>query len=243
MCPTTRFHEDEGRRLAGDQCQQLAPRHSRVRFDRALRGHNADLKHVFSEVNTNNRRSIYSSLCASTLAEKLSISSVLRRQSRENRRVSLPCTRIHIYQRQPTTNCYKLSDTSSAITISPGLQHYLYTRLSALVSAFSGIVDVRKPQVWLAKKPKQVQMFLCQIEHHGPLACLTEQVNAHKILQHPTSRRIGNPFPFLVGKGGCLVFEGLADAIVSGGVYEQTHRHHHQQGHDTFGLCEVERRG
>jgi hypothetical protein len=48
---------------------------------------------------------------SSTLAAKLSISSVLRRQSRENRRVSLPCTRTHIYQLQPTTHCCKLSET------------------------------------------------------------------------------------------------------------------------------------
>ena len=38
-------------------------------------------------------------------------------------------------------------------------------------------------------------------------------------------------------------FEGLADAIFQGGVYEQTHRHHHQQRPDTFGLFAVERGG
>src|SRR5262252_5825090 len=52
MRPTTRFHEDEGGRLAGDQGQQLPPRHGGVRFERAGGRHHTDLKHVFSEVDT-----------------------------------------------------------------------------------------------------------------------------------------------------------------------------------------------
>jgi hypothetical protein len=50
MRPTARFHADEGGRLASDQGEQLAPRHGRVRFDRALGRHHTDLKHVFRKV-------------------------------------------------------------------------------------------------------------------------------------------------------------------------------------------------
>ena len=55
MCPTARFHEDEGGRLAGNQRQQLPPRHGSVRFERACGRHHTDLKHVFGEVNANDR--------------------------------------------------------------------------------------------------------------------------------------------------------------------------------------------
>src|SRR6185436_4349971 len=53
---------------------------------------------------------------SSTLAAKLSISSVLRRQSSESRRVAWPCTRTHRYQLQATTNGYTLSEPDCLCT-------------------------------------------------------------------------------------------------------------------------------
>jgi hypothetical protein len=40
-----------------------------------------------------------------------------------------------------------------------------------------------------------------------------------------------------------MLFQGLADAIRQGGIHQQTHRHHHQQGHDPLRFFEIERRG
>src|SRR5215471_21169694 len=55
MRSTTRFHKDESRGLAGHEGQQLPPRHGGVCFERALRRHYTDLKHVFGEVDANDR--------------------------------------------------------------------------------------------------------------------------------------------------------------------------------------------
>ena len=52
---------------------------------------------------------------------------------------------------------------------------------------------VIKPHVRLAKEAKQVPMFLGEIEYNRPLAWLTQQVNANKIMQHPPCRRVSNP--------------------------------------------------
>jgi len=68
-------------------------------------------------------------------------------------------------------------------------------------------------------------------------------MNANKTMQSPPSRWLGNRFSLLGGEGRLMVFEGLADALLQGGVHEHTHRHHHQQRHDTFGLFAVQCRG
>ena len=64
-------------------------------------------------------------------------------------------------------------------------------------------------------------MFGCEIEDHRPLACLTSQVNPHKIMQHPARRRMVNPFTPWVGKRRRMVFERLADAVFQGGIHQQ----------------------
>jgi len=48
---------------------------------------------------------------------------------------------------------------------------------------------------------------------------------------------------FLVWKRGVLLFECPTDAILYSRIDEQTDGHHHQQGHDAFGLFEIERGG
>jgi hypothetical protein len=52
-----------------------------------------------------------------------------------------------------------------------------------------------------------VLMFRCEIEDNRPLACLTQQVNPHKIMNHPARPRMLNPFPLWVGKRRIMVFE------------------------------------
>ena len=47
----------------------------------------------------------------------------------------------------------------------------------------------------------------------------------------------------LVRQGGLVLLERVADAILSGRIDEQTDRHDHQQGHDTFGWFQLQRRG
>ena len=84
-------------------------------------------------------------------------------------------------------------------------------------------------------------MFLGEIEDHRPLAWLTQQVDPHKIMKHPPSRRMSNPLPLLVGKRCLMIVERLADTVVQGRLDPPRHGHHHQQRHEAFGLFERER--
>jgi hypothetical protein len=68
-------------------------------------------------------------------------------------------------------------------------------------------------------------------------------VNPHKIMKDPTSRRIVNPFALLVGKCCLLGFEHLADAVFQAGIDQPTHHHHHQQRHDALGCFQIPRGG
>ena len=40
-----------------------------------------------------------------------------------------------------------------------------------------------------------------------------------------------------------MLLQDHADAVFEGCIDEQTHCHHHQQGHDAFGFFEIERGG
>jgi hypothetical protein len=86
-----------------------------------------------------------------------------------------------------------------------------------------------------------VLMCLGELEDHWPLACLTQQVDPHKIMKHPPRRRMLNPFTLLVGKRCLMIVERLADTVFQGRVDQQSHRHDHQQRHDPLGLFEIER--
>ena len=83
-------------------------------------------------------------------------------------------------------------------------------------------------------------MFGCEIEDNRPLACLTSQVNPHNIMKHPAHRRMLNPFTPWVGKRRRMVFERLADTVFQGGIHQQTHGHHHQQGDDAVRLFQLQ---
>ena len=84
-------------------------------------------------------------------------------------------------------------------------------------------------------------MFLGEIEDNRPLTCLTQQVDPNKIMKHPPSRRMLNPFSLLVRKRCRMIVERLADTVIQGRIDQQTHRHHHQQRHDALGLFEIAR--
>ena len=71
-------------------------------------------------------------------------------------------------------------------------------------------------------------MFRGEIEPHRPLACLTPQVNPHKVMKDPPSRRMLNPCPLLVRKRRFMVFERFPDTVFQGGIDQQAHRHHHR---------------
>src|SRR5712664_1848965 len=62
-------------------------------------------------------------------------------------------------------------------------------------------------------------------------------------MEHPACRGVLPPLAFLVWKRGVLLFECPTDAILYSRIDEQTDGHHHQQGHDAFGLFEIERGG
>ena len=85
-------------------------------------------------------------------------------------------------------------------------------------------------------------MFGGAIEDHRPLAGLTEQVNPHKIMQYPAHRRMLNSFTPLVGTRCRMVVERLTNAVFHGGIHQQTHGHHHQQGHDALRLFQIQSR-
>jgi len=73
-----------------------------------------------------------------------------------------------------------------------------------------------------------VLMCLGELEHHRPLACLTQHVNPHKVMNDPPSRRMLNPVPLLVRKRRFLVCERFPDTVFQGCIDQQAHRHHHQ---------------
>jgi hypothetical protein len=88
-----------------------------------------------------------------------------------------------------------------------------------------------------------VQVLVGQIEHAEPLPRDVEHMNPHKVVEDPSGGGVLDALAFLVWKRRRVLLERAADAVLSGRIDEQTHRHHHQQGHDAFGFFEIERRG
>lgn len=105
------------------------------------------------------------------------------------------------------------------------------------------IFDSIKPHVRVAKQSKQVLMLLCEIEHQGSLPRDQEHVNPHKILEDPPCRWVLHRLPLVVGKGGGVVPQRFANAILQRRIQQQAHGHHHQQCHDPLRLFERERGG
>ena len=86
-------------------------------------------------------------------------------------------------------------------------------------------------------------MVVIEIQDERPLSRAAQEVNTDEVLEHPLGGGVLDRLPLLSGEGRLMVFERLADAVFSGRIDEQTDRHHHQQGHDAFGLLEIERGG
>ena len=88
-----------------------------------------------------------------------------------------------------------------------------------------------------------MQVLVGQIEHEEPLPRDVEHMNPHKVVEDPPCGGGLGGFAFLVRKGGLVLLECVADAILEGRIDEQTDGHHHQEGHDTCGFFEIQRRG
>ena len=86
-------------------------------------------------------------------------------------------------------------------------------------------------------------MLIGEIQHDGPLSWSDEEMNAHKIMQHPPGRWILHTFPLLIGKGRVMLLKRLTNAVLEGRIHQQTHGHDPQEGHDPLRFFEVERGG
>jgi hypothetical protein len=82
-----------------------------------------------------------------------------------------------------------------------------------------------------------------QIQNDESLSRNVEHMNPHEVVEHPACRRGLDALAFLVREGGLMLLQDRADTVLEGRIDEQTHRHHHQQGHDALGFFEVERGG
>ena len=78
--------------------------------------------------------------------------------------------------------------------------------------------------------------FVGQMEHEAPLPRNGEHMHPHKVVEDPPRGGGLDALAFLVWKRRPVLLERAADAVLSGRIDEPTNRHHHQQGHDTFGF-------
>jgi hypothetical protein len=86
-------------------------------------------------------------------------------------------------------------------------------------------------------------MRFVEVQSQGPLSRPHQQMNPDKVLEDPPRRGRLDRLSFLIRKRRLMVPQGLADAILQGGIDQQTHRHYHQQRHEPRGFFEIERRG
>jgi hypothetical protein len=87
-------------------------------------------------------------------------------------------------------------------------------------------------------------MHLGEIQHDGvPLPRDAEHMNPDKVMEHPARCGVLHRLALLMRKRGVLLLEGGANTILSSGIYQQAHRHDHQQRHDAFRFFEIERGG
>ena len=100
-----------------------------------------------------------------------------------------------------------------------------------------------KPFIRYPQEFEQLLMLFGQIQYQRSLPGDEEHVNPHKIVKDPPRCRILYGGALLVRKGGSVVLEGIANAILQRRIDEQADRHHHQERHDPRGLFEIQRRG
>src|SRR5215510_12810887 len=97
-----------------------------------------------------------------------------------------------------------------------------------------------KPRIAFAEEFEEMLVLVGQIEDHEPLSWDIEHMNPNKVVKHPLCSGVRNASPFLVWEGRSMLLQGRADAIFERCIDEQTHRHHHQEGHNAFRLFEIE---
>jgi len=97
-----------------------------------------------------------------------------------------------------------------------------------------------KPGIPLAQELEQVLVLVGQIQNHESLSWDVEHMNPHEVVEHPACGRVLDALTFLVRKGGFLLLEGGANAILQSGIHQQADGHHHQQCHEAFRLFEIE---
>ena len=100
-----------------------------------------------------------------------------------------------------------------------------------------------KPCIPLAQELEEVLVLVGQMQNYESLSRNVEHMNPHEVVEHPACCRVLDALAFLVRKGGRLLLQDRADTVFEGRIDEQTHRHHHQQGHDALGFFEGERGG
>jgi hypothetical protein len=86
-------------------------------------------------------------------------------------------------------------------------------------------------------------MRLCEIEHQGPFPRDQEDMNPHNILEDPPRCWVLHRLPCVVGKGGAVILQRLANALRHCCIHQQAHRHHHPERHDPLGRFEIARGG
>ena len=77
-----------------------------------------------------------------------------------------------------------------------------------------------KPRIPLSQELEQVLVLIGQIENHESLSRDGEHMNSHEVMEHPACGRVLDALAFLVRKGGRMLLEGMAEAILSGGLNE-----------------------
>jgi hypothetical protein len=85
-----------------------------------------------------------------------------------------------------------------------------------------------------------VQGLLREVEDDGGLSRETQDMHPHKGVEPPPRGGVLEAFAFVGRKGGLVVLERGAPAVLSGRIDEHTAGHHHDQGHDALGLVERE---
>jgi Winged helix-turn helix len=71
-----------------------------------------------------------------------------------------------------------------------------------------------KPHISLSQELKQVQVLLREVEDDVGLSRDTQDMNPNKVVEHPPRGGVLDAFAFLVWKGGLVVLERVANAVL-----------------------------
>ena len=71
-----------------------------------------------------------------------------------------------------------------------------------------------KPHIALSQELEQVQVLLREVEDDGGLSRDTQDMNPNKVVEHPPRGGVLDAFAFLVRKGGRVVLQRVANAVL-----------------------------